>query len=237
MRALRAGSVVDRRARAPLLDRLAAAGAAAAGALLATWFPPLALVVGRSPALVAARAGLLELADGPGAVLVEGESGTGRTHLARALHALSGRPALVLASATNPPVAHEGELRELPLGGTCYLGDLDPEDGWLEPYAAACARRGTRLIVGALPGLAWPEGSFAARLALPPLRARPEDLGPLLTHLLARRGVLRSYGEADLAPLQAYEWPGNVRELDFLVAAASDLAADPVELFATWLAA
>lgn len=56
------------------------------------------------------------------------------------------------------------------------------------------------------------------RLTIPPLRDRPEDLLPLLDHLLARvcaRIGREVGGIADdaLRWLLAYTWPGNVREL------------------------
>jgi DNA-binding NtrC family response regulator len=52
-------------------------------------------------------------------------------------------------------------------------------------------------------------------IALPPLRERPEDLGPLVRNFLA---VLAPDRELRLHPraralLERYEWPGNVREL------------------------
>ena len=52
------------------------------------------------------------------------------------------------------------------------------------------------------------------RVALPPLRARREDLAPTVRELLARRGF--EAGEItgpNLERLVAYPWPGNVREL------------------------
>ena len=56
------------------------------------------------------------------------------------------------------------------------------------------------------------------RIELPPLRARREDIGDLLTHYLgvaARElGVdTKTLAPDALARLLAYEWPGNVREL------------------------
>ncbi len=51
---------------------------------------------------------------------------------------------------------------------------------------------------------------------VPPLRARPEDVGPLAEHFLGRSlGSLRPRIAADAARLlEAYGWPGNVRELE-----------------------
>ncbi len=57
---------------------------------------------------------------------------------------------------------------------------------------------------------------------LPPLRQRPEDIGPLAVHFLA--GFSRDHGRhfsgfspAALAYLDAHDWPGNVRQLETLV--------------------
>ncbi len=56
-------------------------------------------------------------------------------------------------------------------------------------------------------------------LPIPPLRERPEDVVPLVGHLLAkharrlgRSGLTVSRGALDL--IRAYSWPGNVRELE-----------------------
>jgi two-component system response regulator HydG len=54
---------------------------------------------------------------------------------------------------------------------------------------------------------------------LPPLRDRPEDIGPLARHFLkrfaARMGKeIAAIDPAALAALQQYNWPGNVRELE-----------------------
>src|SRR5207237_926257 len=54
-----------------------------------------------------------------------------------------------------------------------------------------------------------------ARVSVPPLRERPEDILPLATHFIREAG---GHGLSDLAPeaqalLQSHKWPGNVREL------------------------
>jgi len=55
-------------------------------------------------------------------------------------------------------------------------------------------------------------------LRLPPLRERPEDIPPLVAHLLQRSPVLgrtvTGISPEALEALQAYPWPGNVRELE-----------------------
>ena len=60
--------------------------------------------------------------------------------------------------------------------------------------------------------------SPSSRVALPPLRERPEDLAELVRVLLeelgrAPRAPVRGADEAALAVLRRYPWPGNVREL------------------------
>jgi len=62
------------------------------------------------------------------------------------------------------------------------------------------------------------------RLAVPPLRERPEDVAPLAEHFLNKQKPgLGISGEA-MAMLQAYQWPGNVRELRNVVIGAAVFA-------------
>jgi DNA-binding NtrC family response regulator len=52
------------------------------------------------------------------------------------------------------------------------------------------------------------------RVSLPPLRARREDIGPIVSELLRRRGVEPGkIAGGNLDRLMAHGWPGNVREL------------------------
>jgi DNA-binding NtrC family response regulator len=56
-------------------------------------------------------------------------------------------------------------------------------------------------------------------LTVPPLRARREDISPLLRHFLARfcaeeHRTIRSVGAEALAALVNFTWPGNVRQLE-----------------------
>src|SRR5262249_26985592 len=66
-------------------------------------------------------------------------------------------------------------------------------------------------------------------IELPPLRERPEDIGPLAAHFVqhsARRlGVERPrLTRAQVQQLEGYDWPGNVRELQNVVERAVILA-------------
>jgi DNA-binding NtrC family response regulator len=58
------------------------------------------------------------------------------------------------------------------------------------------------------------------RVDLPPLRARREDVVPLVQHILSsfgREGVFKRVTEESLERLMTHDWPGNVRELRSLV--------------------
>ena len=61
-----------------------------------------------------------------------------------------------------------------------------------------------------------------ARLVLPPLRERPEDIGPLVRQFATEigGGVESPFGEAAIASLERHRWSGNVRELRNVVEAA-----------------
>ncbi len=61
------------------------------------------------------------------------------------------------------------------------------------------------------------------RIVVPPLRERPEDVGPLARQFW-REAVRKTGGQAELSPatlaaLATYGWPGNVRELQNTLAA------------------
>jgi DNA-binding NtrC family response regulator len=50
---------------------------------------------------------------------------------------------------------------------------------------------------------------------VPPLRARREDIGPLVEHLASRYRRIRhvTFAAAAVETMMAYDWPGNVRQL------------------------
>jgi DNA-binding NtrC family response regulator len=57
---------------------------------------------------------------------------------------------------------------------------------------------------------------------VPPLRERPDDLEPLVRHLLSKHGARLGKTEASiageaLATLRRHRWPGNVRELENVI--------------------
>jgi transcriptional regulator with GAF, ATPase, and Fis domain len=52
------------------------------------------------------------------------------------------------------------------------------------------------------------------RIAVPPLRERPEDIPLLIDHIAGKSGVHLTFADRTLQLLKAWSWPGNVRELE-----------------------
>ena len=70
-------------------------------------------------------------------------------------------------------------------------------------------------------------------LVIPPLRERPEDIGPLAQHFVAHFGrrlgkPLTGISRGSFARLNRYPWPGNIRELQNVIERACVLATGPV---------
>ena len=194
-------------------------------------------------------------------VLLEGESGTGKDVLSRAIHARSARanePMVVVDCGAIPENLIESELFghergaftgadkarkgvfEEASGGTLFLDEIGELPIEMQPkLLRALEAREVRPIGGRVAkpidvrvvaatsrrlAEAARTGEFrsdlfyrlaVARVTVPPLRDRPEDVLPIARAMLR---VLRSDPTleipADLASmLEAYNWPGNVREL------------------------
>jgi DNA-binding NtrC family response regulator len=181
-------------------------------------------------------------------VLLVGESGTGKTTLARVLHEMSARAARPFVTVdcragTGDLAAHAAAGRT----GTLLIDEV----GELSPAAQATA---LRLLEGAPPPPALPEvrviactrhdleaqmaaGRFrrdlfyrlsVVELRIPPLRQRAEDVLPiarafLTTHAEARYPPPELSADLERA-LIAYSWPGNVTELLSVLERATILA-------------
>ncbi len=188
-------------------------------------------IVGDSHATIALREQAQSLATVRSTVLITGETGTGRTHLARWLHhhGLDRERALLVARPNHLPsddtLAEAGSL----LIPAVDDWSPDAQASLLRQLETLEAGRPPRVIATASPdvdlkmaqGHLRPELYF--RLAvlvvrLPPLRERPADLEPLLRHFLqihaqgsGRTPVMPTPDQ--LATLATHGWPGNVREV------------------------
>src|SRR6266436_2696193 len=190
-------------------------------------------------------------------VLVSGESGTGKELVARTIHergALAAHPFVAINCAGLSETLLDSQLFGHRRGA--FTGAVHDHDG---VFRAAEQREVTplgaslpvavdvRLIAASNRDL---EGEVRAgrfrqdlyyrlnvvHLALPPLRARPEDIPLLVEHFLQR--FSREYQVAPkrlaaeaMERLRAYAWPGNVRELQNAIERAFALAvADTITL-------
>jgi len=189
------------------------------------------------------------LLDGP--VVLEGETGTGRTVLARLIHELSPRavkPFLLAPEAKTEDLA-EGlfggrgpGLLEAADGGSLLFPDahlLPPaivvrlvrllQHGVFVRQDSSRERQvDVRLFFKAPPQGVGPELAAAARVEvvrLPSLRQRREDIPALLEYFLGvgeqRAGRRLGLTAKALKALEVYDWPGNIREMEALVARLS----------------
>jgi transcriptional regulator with PAS, ATPase and Fis domain len=213
-------------------------------------------VIGASPAIRRAAAQATIAAATRASVLLVGPAGSGRRHLAEAIH-YAGPDAppgalLPLECGLLDAEMLRATLRRAPAaaseGGTLLLCDADlmPAEAQTS-LASAVSSPGFpwRLIAtAAAPLVDLPRGQFREDLAaalstividLPPLAARRGDV-PLLAQALleeqnSRGGKqLGGFAPDALDRLSAYPWPGNVAELAEVVAAAHARAAGSLVL-------
>lgn len=201
-------------------------------------------------------------------VLIEGETGTGKSFLARLIHDCSPRRAnrfLVVACGTlsgnliaseffghakgaftGADVAKVGKFAAAG-EGTILLDEIDTlgldnqanllrviETGEFEPVGSNETQTCRARIIAATNWNledAVERATFRRDLYyrlhvisfhLPPLRHRPEDIGPLVRGMVARYGTkfgkrLFSVCPEALRALEAYPWPGNIRQLENVV--------------------
>jgi DNA-binding NtrC family response regulator len=225
-------------------------------------------MVGESAALERVREQIAQVAPTDSTVLIQGETGTGKELVARAIHdgsARRERPLIRVNCAALPRELVESELFghergaftgavqqrrgrfELADGGSLFLdevGELPPEaqakllrvlqEGEFERLGSSRTLRADVRVIAATNRDLRAEvaaGRFRPDLfyrldvipiALPPLRARRDDIPLLVRHFAAKveRKVGRRLDGLDSSFIEracAYDWPGNVRELENLV--------------------
>jgi DNA-binding NtrC family response regulator len=226
-------------------------------------------LLGVSAAMEEVRRAVARAAGAPFPVLIEGESGSGKELVARAVHALGSRRdrkfcAVNCAALTDDLLESElfGHSRGAFTGalteraglfeeadeGTLFLdeaGELSAraqakllrtlQEGEIRRVGENFPRRVDVRVIAATNRTLAAEaraGRFrqdllyrldVIRIAVPPLRARVEDIPVLAAHFwqlsIARTGSRASLDPETLAVLARYDWPGNVRELQNVMAA------------------
>lgn len=221
-------------------------------------------ILGQSPALAAVRTRLPKIALSDAPALITGSTGTGKEHLARAIHGLSARkakPFVAINCAAVPDTLFESEFfgfergsftgamqaqkgkASLADGGTLFLdeiGEMSPgnqtkllrmlEEREVQPIGSPRPHKIDIRIVAATNQAvedAVDAGRFrsdlyyrinVARIDIPDLAERPEDIADYLDHFIAHFNEARharvTLPDSDLMRLlKSYRWPGNVREV------------------------
>ncbi|SDN32902.1 two-component system, NtrC family, nitrogen regulation response regulator GlnG [Lutimaribacter pacificus] len=193
-------------------------------------------LVGRTPAMQTLYRLVARVMNTDLPVLITGESGTGKSLIARAIHDFSDRRTLPFVTVTASDLADlEGPARVLARvkGGTLLfdeLGDLDmeaqarivrmmdtPGDHVPRFMATSQGNLNTAMEQGRMrQDLFYRIGG--ATIDVPALRERVDDIPLLAEHFLGRAerdtGVARRLSEDALDLMRAYSWPGNVRQLE-----------------------
>jgi DNA-binding NtrC family response regulator len=226
-----------------------------------------------SPAMRGLMRSVERIAKSSAAVLITGETGSGKEVVARALHHHSlrcTRPWVDINCAALPDHLLESELFghekgafsgadtmkqglfELAAGGTLFLDEIGELDLKMQvkllrvldgtPYYRLGGTRkvaaDVRIVAATNLDLreAVDKGVFRrdlyhrldqARLEVPPLRTRPEDIEALALHFLEKEAPHLTLSHSALQALRLHTWPGNVRELRNTVVKAALLAEDP----------
>jgi len=226
-------------------------------------------LVGATPTMRALFEKLRVIAPTTVSVLVEGETGTGKELVAKAIHDESDRaskPFIVIDCGAIPPnlvesslFGHEkgaftGAVSKLvspfveAQGGTVFLDELGELPLDVQPKllrvlaeqrlkslgASGYVPVNVRVVAATRRDLLEDinRGTFRddlyfriaqARVTVPPLRARLDDIGPLVRRMMELAGkghAFRRVTPEALDRLQRHDWPGNVRELKNLVSVA-----------------
>ncbi|QGX98443.1 response regulator [Roseovarius faecimaris] len=196
-------------------------------------------LVGRTPAMQALYRVVARVMNAELPVMICGESGTGKTLIARTLHNLSDRRARPLITVTSTDLTEAESVSRIMArakGGTILLDEIGDFDVQAQSYvvrmmdeAGDDAPRFVATRVS-LPGQeSGPDGLrddlyyriTGAMIDVPALRDRSDDISLLAEHFLTqaeRDGQTQRHlspGADDL--LRRYSWPGNVRQLENIV--------------------
>lgn len=214
-------------------------------------------LVGRTPAMQALYRLVARVMNTELAVLITGESGTGKSLIARAIHDFSDRrtlPFVVAQAADLAGIDGPATLLSKARGGSIVFDEVADYDADTQARVVRMldmlGDKAPRVMATSQTDLSarMEAGQFrqdlyyrlgGVTLHVPSLRERVEDIPLLAEHFLGRGerdlGTVRrlSQGAADL--IRAYSWPGNVRQLEntirrlLVTATETDIARSEVE--------
>ena len=193
-------------------------------------------LVGRTAAMQALYRLVARVMNTDLAVLITGESGTGKSLIARAIHDLSDRrtlPFVVAQAADLAGVDGPSALLSRARGGTLVLDEVGDFDDDTQARAVRmldlATEKSPRIMATSQMdlGARMQAGTFrqdlfyrlgGVTLHLPALRERVDDIPLLAEHFLARGerdlGTIRRLSPEARDLMRAYPWPGNVRQLE-----------------------
>ena len=193
-------------------------------------------LVGRTPAMQALYRLVARVMNTDLAVLITGESGTGKSLIARAIHDFSDRRTLpfVVAQAQDLQGADgPSALIARARGGSLVfdeVGDFDDDaQGRIVRLLDTLGSNAPRIMATSqidlgrrMEGGGFRQDLFyrlgGVTLAVPSLRERVDDIPALAEHFLTRGEregfALRRLSADAMELIRAYSWPGNVRQLE-----------------------
>jgi two-component system nitrogen regulation response regulator GlnG len=195
-------------------------------------------LVGRTPRMQALYRLVARVRNTDLPVLITGESGTGKSLIARTIHDFSDRRTLPFVVATAAELSgYDGpsEVIAQAKGGSVLfdeVGDLEADtQARVVRMLDMLGDRGPRVMATSQVDLGQRlDGGFRSdlfyRLAgtvvdVPALRARVDDIPLLVAHFLARAeregGALRRFSDDAMGLVRTHPWPGNVRQLENVV--------------------
>jgi two-component system nitrogen regulation response regulator GlnG len=182
-------------------------------------------------------------------VMVLGESGTGKSLIARAIHDFSDRrsqPYVVIHASDLAGVDGIGSVLAKAKGGSLVLDEVSDYDDESQAKLArmldVMGEHAPRILATSQNNLSarMEAGKFRADLYyrlggvtidVPPLRERVEDIPLLAEHFLAKgereNGVQRRLSPEALQLLRGHTWPGNVRQLENILRRLLVTATEP----------
>ncbi|MDR9427370.1 MAG: response regulator [Salibaculum sp.] len=196
-------------------------------------------LIGRTPAMQSIYRLVARVMNTPLLVLITGESGTGKSLIARTIHDFSDRrtlpfvvasandlegmdgPSALLSRARGGTLVFD-EVGDLPIGTQARVVRMLDALGDGAPQIMATTRGG---LLDQMEDGNFREDLYyrlaGVTMTVPALRDRVDDIPLLVEHFLARAerdgSPPRQLADAALDLCRAYSWPGNVRQLENVV--------------------